>query len=190
MHERAAGDLRDAVACVVAHADGVLQAGQAGGGDIDNLVAVAVVGIAAGDCAQGGGLLGLSQLAIGSVKSAGGDAGAVGPCAVGCLRCGVVRFQGCQGRAVGGVRDGVGELARSIAALEAHFLGDVALAVVEVARPDAAVFVGVAAPAVAVEVVPAVVGAAGGLAWMAWGGDCRYGFNSCLRTFYLGWRLV
>ena len=89
-----------------------------------------------------------------------------------------------------GVKDGVGELARSIAALEAHFLGDVAFAVVEVARPDAAVFVGKGAPAVAVEVVPAVVCAADGLAWMAWDGDCRYGFNSCLRTFYLGWRLV
>ena len=61
-----------------------------------------------------------------------------------------------------GVKDGVGELARSIAALEAHFLRDVAFAVVEVARPDAAVFVGKGAPAVAVEVVPAVVCAAGG----------------------------
>ena len=72
------------------------------------------------------------------------------------------------------VGDGVNELARSTPALEAHFLGDVAFAVVEVARPDAAVFVGVAAPAVAVEVVPAVVCAADGLAWTAWDGDCRY----------------
>ena len=74
--------------------------------------------------------------------------------------------------------------------LEAHFLGDVAFAVVEVARPDAAVFVGKGAPAVAIEVVPAVVGGCDGLAWTGWDGDCRYGFNSCLRTFYLGWRLV
>ena len=43
------------------------------------------------------------------------------------------------------VGDGVNELARSTPALEAHFLGDVAFAVVEVARPDAAVFVGVGA---------------------------------------------
>ena len=62
----------------------------------------------------------------------------------------------------------------------------VAFAVVKVARPDAAVFVGVAAPAVAVEVVPAVVCSCDGLVWMVWDGDCRYGFNSCLRTIYLG----
>ena len=109
---------------------------------------------------------------------------------MGCLRCGLVGLQACQAGPVCGVKDGVGELARSIPALEAHFLGDVAFAVVEVARPDAAVFVGVAAPAVAVEVVPAVVCACDGLVWMAWDGDCRYEFNSCLRMFYLGWRLV
>ena len=63
-----------------------------------------------------------------------------------------------QARPVCGVSNGVDELARNTPALEAHFLGDVALAVVEVARPDAAVFVGVGAPAVAVEVVLAVVG--------------------------------
>ena len=85
---------------------------------------------------------------------------------------------------------GVTDLARSTPALEAHFLRDVAFAVVEVARPDAAVFVGKGAPAVAIEVVPAVVGGCDGLAWTAWDGDCRYGFNSCLRTAYLGWRLV
>ena len=47
-----------------------------------------------------------------------------------------------QARPVCSVGNGFSEPARSIAALEAHFLGDVALAFVEVARPDAAVFVG------------------------------------------------
>ena len=143
-----------------------------------------------GDCAQGAGLLGFAQLAIGCVEGARGDPGAVSAGAVGGLRCSVVGLQACQAGPVYGVKDGVGELARSVPALEAHFLGDVAFAVVEVARPDAAVFVGVAAPAVAVEVVPAVAGRCAALAWAAWDGDCSYEFNSFLRTFYLGWRLV
>ena len=88
------------------------------------------------------------------------------------------------------VGDGIDELARSVPALEVHLLGDVAFAVVEVARPDAAVFVGVSAPAVAIEVVQAVAGRCEGFAWTVWDGDCRYGFNSFLRTVYLGWRLV
>ncbi len=93
---------------------------------------------------MGGVVAAISRLASSGVGEAGGDFD------VGCLRC--------------SVKNGVGKLARSVPALEAQFQGDVAFAAVEVARPDAAVFVGKGAPAVAVEVVPAVVCACDGLA--------------------------
>ena len=59
------------------------------------------------------------------------------------MECSIKGMNLAQAGPVCGLKDGVNELARSTPALEAHLLGDVAFAVVEVARPDAAVFVGV-----------------------------------------------
>ena len=146
-----------------------------------------------GDCAQGAGLLGLPQLAVGGVEGARGDPGAVGACAVGCLRCGLVGLQACQAGPVCGVKDGVGELARSTPALEAHFLGDVASGCLCRRKSSASRrrrFRWNSCASRCRRSSSGMVCAADGLVWMVWDGDFRYGFNSFLRTIYLGWRLV